>query len=93
MTRGAVRREAAVAGPCELKLAENSSELLVKTVQASAKWAPTVTPFLAVAGGAICSCTGLFGSLSSAVPSNRSGRKTFPVPGKVPWLPTGRKTM
>ena len=49
---------------------------------------------LAVAGGGISGPTGLFVSLSSFVPSNRSGyRRCAMFDGADPWLPTGTNTM
>src|SRR5262245_38937215 len=72
-TIGAMRSEPAVAGPLAEKLAMFSSTFEESDVCTSWKWLPTETRFLAVAGGATWSGLGKFGSLSSAVPSNRSG--------------------
>src|SRR5438552_16249857 len=98
---GAVRSDPGVAGPLEEKLAGFSSWFEDWVVCTSWKWAPTETRFFAVAGGEIWIGRGWFGSLSPALPSNRSGYwfGLSPPPAwndsgtAVPSLPTGTKTM
>ena len=101
-TSGAVRFDPAVAGPLDVKFRMFSSRFELNCVCTSWKCPPTEIKSFAVAGGETCSGWGMFGSLSSIEPSNRSGYWLCCWPLKfenhfctwfVPSCPTGANTM